>query len=193
MTNAINNENDSSRQIPSLESCQSTVHKIACVKVFKYKMCINHCIAFTGKLSESTRCFLCGSERHESKDKEFSILSPAQLITKRFHHKEFCKLMRYKKDVQLEANGISDIWNSKIIHKLKHEEIIIDGKRTGHKHFEDFRESAFALASDVINVFKTQKKSSWPILLIDYNLPPSLRTKKAFIIHVGIVPGKCFH
>ena len=65
--------------------------------------------------------------------------------------------MRYKKDVQLEANAISDIWDSKIIHKLKQEEIIIDGKSIGHKHFEDFRESAFALASDGINVFKTQR------------------------------------
>ena len=51
MTSAINNENGSSRQIPSLESCQSTIHKIAGVKGFKYKMCVNHCIAFTGNLS----------------------------------------------------------------------------------------------------------------------------------------------
>ena len=190
MADAINNENDSSKQIPSLETCQSEINKIASIRTFKYKMCINHCMAFTGNLSESRRCTLCGSERHETKDKEFSILSPAQLISKRFHHRDFCRLVQYKKEVDKGLNIISDIWNSNIIYQLKREEIVVDGKGTGHKHFEDFRESAFALASDGIGIFRTQQKSSWPVLLIDYNLPPKKKKKKAFIIHVGIIPGK---
>lgn len=89
-----------------------------------------------------------------------------------------------------QHNVISDIWNSNIIYQLKREEIVVDGRSIGHKHFEDFRESAFALACDGIGIFRKQQKSSWPVLLIDYNLPPNLRTKKAFIIHVGIIPGK---
>ena len=56
-------------------------------------------------------------------------------------------------------------------------------------HFEDFRESAIGLATDGINIFKSQRKSCWPILLIDYNLPPHLRMKNEFIVYLGVVPG----
>ena len=65
-------------------------------------------------------------------------------------------------------------------------------KNIGAKHFSDYRESAFGLASDCISIFKSQKKSCWPVLLVDYNLPPTLRTKTPFLIYLCVVPGVYF-
>ena len=189
---AVNKENTSIPNLPSYERCQSEVERLSNVKMFSYKMCVNHCMAFTDNLTNADKCYLCDTVRDRYKDKTFTIPSPSQLITKRFTNKEFCKLYTYKLEIDPYSNSLSDVWHSKIINHLKYEDIVIDGKNIGAKHFSDYRESAFGLASDGISIFKSQKKSCWPVLLVDYNLPPTLRTKTPFLIYLCVVPGVYF-
>jgi hypothetical protein len=57
---------------------------------------------------------------------------------------------------------------------------------------EDSRNVYFALAADGVNPFKQTRStwSTWPILLLNYNLPPWLYTKKFFIMLALLIPGK---
>jgi len=57
---------------------------------------------------------------------------------------------------------------------------------------EDPRNIQFGLALDGINPYKLMKSkySTWPILLINYNIPPWLAIKRAFVMLVLIIPGK---
>ena len=112
-------------------------------------------MAYTGHLSTLSKCSLCGLERTNHNQKQFQILSPKQLLTTRFSSKSFCHLLNYKRNLSTHYNKITDIWDSKLIKQLKKEEITIDGKRMGSKHFEDFRESAIGLATDGIGIFKS--------------------------------------
>jgi hypothetical protein len=66
------------------------------------------------------------------------------------------------------------------------------------RHFHDnvdptFREDArnihFALAADGVNPFK-QTRSTWPMMLLNYNLPPWLCTKKFFVLLALLIPRK---
>ena len=187
--NLVNEELLDNMFLPSTHLCEKTISNIANLKKYSFDICDNHCIAYTGKLSTHYRCHLCGQERGTANQKKFQIISPRQLLTKRFKSKEFCKLLDYKKQYTSASQRISDVWDSKLIQQLKKEEIVVDGKGLGAYHFKDFRESAIGLATDGIIVFKSQKRSCWPLLLIDYNLPPNVRIKQQFIIHVGVVPG----
>jgi hypothetical protein len=69
------------------------------------------------------------------------------------------------------------------------------------KHFDDnvnpsFKEDPqnvhFALAADGVNPFKQTRStwSTWPVLLMNYNLLPWLCTKKFFIMLALLIPGK---
>ena len=46
--------------------------------------------------------------------------------------------------------------------------ITIEGTKMESNHFKDERESALALATDGINIFRSQSRSCWPLFLIDY-------------------------
>ena len=56
----------------------------------------------------------------------------------------------------------------------------------------DPRNTHFALAADGVNPFKQNQLtwSTWPVLLLNYNLPPWLSTKKFFVLLALLIPGK---
>jgi hypothetical protein len=56
----------------------------------------------------------------------------------------------------------------------------------------DPRNAHFALAADGMNPFKQTVStwSTWPVTLLNYNLPPWLYTKNFFIILALLIPGK---
>jgi hypothetical protein len=56
----------------------------------------------------------------------------------------------------------------------------------------DARNVHFALAADGVNPFKQTRStwSTWPVLLLNYNLPPWLGTKKFFLMLRLLIPSK---
>jgi hypothetical protein len=56
----------------------------------------------------------------------------------------------------------------------------------------DARNVHFALAADGVNPFKQTRStwSTWPVVLLNYNLPPWLSTKKFFMMLCLLIPGK---
>ena len=87
---------------------------------------------------------------------------------------------------------IEDVWSGDLIKKLKQEFVVINGEIMPFKHFEDQRESALGLSTDGIQIFKSRSSTCWPVVLIDYLIPPQLRMKKGFLNHITVIPGKLF-
>jgi hypothetical protein len=56
----------------------------------------------------------------------------------------------------------------------------------------DAKNVHFALAADGVNPFKKTRStwSTWPVVLLNYNLPPWLSTKKFFLMLCLLIPGK---
>ncbi|KAG9123856.1 hypothetical protein FRC07_013733, partial [Ceratobasidium sp. 392] len=48
---------------------------------------------------------------------------------------------------------------------------------------------ALGLSTDGFGPFKSRKQSCWPLILFNYNLPPSIRTQLKYIMCVGVIPG----
>ena len=48
------------------------------------------------------------------------------------------------------------------------------------------------LAADGLNPFKQQRStwSTWPVMLLNYNIPPWLTTKNFFVMLALLIPGK---
>lgn len=56
---------------------------------------------------------------------------------------------------------------------------------------EDPRNTHLVLAADGVNPFKQNRStwSTWPVILLNYNIPPWLSTKKFFMILTLLIPG----
>jgi hypothetical protein len=57
---------------------------------------------------------------------------------------------------------------------------------------QEDRNIHLGLATDGVNPFKLQRTSwsTWPVMLLNYNIPPWLITKKFFIMLAMLIPGK---
>lgn len=56
----------------------------------------------------------------------------------------------------------------------------------------EHRNLRLGLATDGVNPFSVKRStwSTWPVLIMNYNLPPWMTTKKHFIMLSLIIPGK---
>lgn len=59
----------------------------------------------------------------------------------------------------------------------------------GHKYFEDPRDIALGFGTDGVGPFRRQKATCWPLLVYNYNLPPTKRFHDDNAICLGKVPG----
>ncbi|SGY58245.1 BQ5605_C006g04354 [Microbotryum silenes-dioicae] len=57
------------------------------------------------------------------------------------------------------------------------------------KYYENDVDVAFGLFTDGIQLFNKTQSECWPIMMINYNLPPEIRYKKKHLMTVGIIPG----
>ena len=65
----------------------------------------------------------------------------------------------------------------------------IDNEELPHYFFSDARDIALGLSTDGFAPFKRKKQTKWPIILINYNLPPNVQSQIRNIILLGTIPG----
>jgi hypothetical protein len=105
-----------------------------------------------------------------------------------FRNPTISSLMRWHEDNRSDREGGDDL--------VRHP---CDSKAWKHFHSsvdQTFENDAinvhFALATDGVNLFKQTRSiwSTWPVMLLNYNLPPWLSTKKFFLMLCLQIPGK---
>jgi hypothetical protein len=94
---------------------------------------------------------------------------------------------RYRKERQ---KGLKkDIFDGRLYRHFQHSHITVDGRTLPHQFFSDERDMALGLATDGFAPYKKQPITAWPLILVNYNLPPALRFRSKNIICVGCIPG----
>lgn len=73
--------------------------------------------------------------------------------------------------------------------ELLKKRIVVDGQDIGHTFFEDRRDIALGISTDGFAPWRRRKKTAWPIIAYNYNLPPEIRFHREHIISLGVVPG----
>ena len=89
-------------------------------------------------------------------------------------------------------------WQARRKKEGNNEECVSDSKAWKHidSLYPDFaseeRNIRLGMALDGVNLFSNQSlsHSTWPIVLLNYNLPPWLVTKRFFIMLALFIPGK---
>ncbi|XP_063936159.1 uncharacterized protein LOC135147220 [Daucus carota subsp. sativus] len=160
----------------------------------KIHACPNDCILYWGENKNKDSCKTCGVSRWKSvaqeADEDNSKI-PAKVmpyfpliprLQRLFMCKDFAKQMVWhaverKKDGKLRHPADAKAWQT------------MDAK---YPHFSsDSRNVRLGLATDGFNPFRKMNAthSTWPIVVVNYNLPPWLNMKPENLILSTIIPG----
>ena len=162
---------------------------------------LNSCVLFVGKHANATICYLCkvpqflpGTQTPQNRFLYYPLIPRLQA----FYTNSLLShiIHTYRADYKHNPQVISDVFNGNHYRSLLSKKVSIqlpDGTTAElpHFHFSDNRDIAFAMFSDSYQLFKKSHipKSATPIILVNLNLPPMLRTQLENLICLGVIPG----
>ena len=174
--------------------------KILCLMGMEYKKihsCPNDCILYRKEFEGLHKCPICGLSRYKVKDNE----DTSEDITKKgppakclwylpiiprfkrlFANPNDAKNLRWHADVR-KCDGM-----------LRHPADSLQWKKVDNEYPEFGKESRnirLGLATDGMNPFGSlsTNHSSWPVLLVIYNLPPGLCMKRKYMMLSMLISG----
>lgn len=106
--------------------------------------------------------------------------------------KSVAKQLRYRHNYTCTSDSdkvVQDIFDSSIYRNLLDRQVVVDGKTQDRKYFSDPRDVALGISLDGVTYFSRRRHSVWPVILINYNLSPKVRTRRDRIICYGVIPG----
>jgi len=166
-----------------------------------YHCCINSCIAYMGKYANLDVCPFCQEPRFFDSVKptpryKYLYIPLIPQLRAIFTNPTYWELCAYCGDHNYLSNQTADYCDGTHYRALlnKNMEIIHeDGQREvlQHKHFSDKQDIALGLFTDGFQLFKKSRvqKSATPLLLVNLNLPPTVRTHLDHLLCLGLAPG----
>ncbi|KAJ8502508.1 hypothetical protein ONZ45_g11699 [Pleurotus djamor] len=165
---------------------------LAAYKPKPYDCCINVCCCYTGSYAKLTACPFCKEPRRTADDrprKQFNYMPLIPRLRAYFQNPEMVEKMRYRGDYQPDPSKVTDVMDGAHYQKLCDTNVVIDGIPRSYKFFSSWRDLLLGLSTDGFAPFRRRKKTCWPLLVYNYNLPPEIRFLLEHVICVGVIPG----
>jgi hypothetical protein len=101
----------------------------------------------------------------------------------------FAMKMQYRSKHKHDPTNMTDVFDGSHYQHLRKTRVSVDNTMLPTYFFSDPRDIALGLSTDGFGPFKRRNKTAWPIILFNYNLPPSERFRKKNILPIGVIPG----
>ncbi|XP_073269941.1 uncharacterized protein [Primulina huaijiensis] len=159
----------------------------------KIHACPNDCCLFRKELKELDSCPKCGSSRWKVDKVTFKVRKEVPEKVLRYFH----VIPRFKKMFKSEEMAEDLIWNSNHKsqdHMMRHPVDSVAWDTINHKwpaFASDPRNLSLGLATDRFNPFGdlSSRYSCWPVILVNYNLPPFKCMSKENLMLTLLIPG----
>jgi hypothetical protein len=152
--------------------------------------CPNGCVLFRGVHKDAMVCPDCRSMRMVRRG---SSMVPQRVL------RYFPIIPRLKRMFRSPLQAAAMTWHARVDPRDKLVRHVSQGRAWAHvntsPHFENFgddpRNLRLGLTTDGINPFSEKRSvySTWPVLLLNYNVPPWMTTKKFFVMLSLLIPG----
>lgn len=176
----------------SLHRLRTRITFLSGVKPVIYDCCKNSCVCFTGPFETLDKCPYCAETRHKPSGAPWNVFSYIPLIPRLlnlFLNEDTANAMDYRKQYQHRPGTTADVFDGEHYRSLLHTRVTIEGEALPHRFFSQPTDIAMGLSTDGFGPFKRRKQSCWPLLLFNYNLPPTVRFRLTNVICLGVIPG----
>ncbi|RXW11282.1 hypothetical protein EST38_g14573, partial [Candolleomyces aberdarensis] len=102
---------------------------------------------------------------------------------------DIARKMRYRGEFKHQSAVMQDIMDGTHYRQLQDTFVSLDGHQLPHKYFNDPRDIALGFSTDGFCPFRRRKKTCWPLLIYNYNLPPEVRFWAQHVLCIGVIPG----
>lgn len=180
--------------LPSEWIAWRRVHLLSGVESYAFDCCVNSCCAFLGKHKERLTCLFCSEKRFNSKGLPRKVFHYTPLIPQLqalFRNPELVAKLGYRSraDADYAPELVRDVFDGAHYRALLGKQVHA-GKP--YCFFDDHRDLALGLSLDGFSLFKRRRQghsTAWPLILVNYNLTPEIRTHLEHILCVGVIPG----
>ena len=184
---------------------QTRVRFLSNLETASYDCCVNSCCCFLGTYENDDSCPFCGEGHYVEHSKDprkkytYTLLIPH--LHGMYDNKLMCRELLYRHEHKLPSDssnltsdldsaiGMTDIWDGKIYNELKGRHIGINGTQLNAKYFSDPHNLALGLSTDGFAPWHKWKYTAWPLLIINYNLPPDKQFHQKIILVLSVIPG----
>jgi hypothetical protein len=181
--------------LPSLSKIHSRIGFLSGYKPELYDCCPSSCCCYLGPYAELTACPFCKENRYQRDGKprkRFTYIPIIPRLIAFARNKEYSTKMQYRHQycsTEARDSISADIFDGTQYKKLCETHITVDTKTLPHKYFSDSRDIALGLSTDGFAPFNKRKKTAWPLLVFNYNLPPDIRFHAEHLLSLGVIPG----
>ena len=193
----FNHMRRSFRHKMTIDSEWVILHRLAVlsgIKPVNYHCCINSCVAYTDNYSHHLQCPFCHEPRYGvggRARRNFSYLPIIPRLQTFFQNPDMVEMLAYRKKYIREPGVLRDVFDSQWYQTLCQTKVVVDGVECPHLFFSGKHDLALSLAADGFLLFNRRRggPSATPLLLMNLNLPPHLRTHLENVICIGVIPG----
>lgn len=185
-------------RISSFYKTRQRIRRLANLNVRSIPMCPRACRAFSRpeqiEQAKHNGCSICSTPVFNSDGHPYltsDILPILPRILALYANKDMAKVMqtyRHEYLATADPDWIRDVFDTDWYKELLVTEAAFRGIPLGHPHFHRATDVAIGFWADGFKLFKVAGYDCWPLLGINYNLPPSERFLKHNVWLLGIIP-----
>lgn len=178
----------------SIYTLQQSILRLSGIKPVIYECCRRSCILFWGPHEELDECPYCKLSRQDDttdRPRAYFYYLPLipRLLGMYLNPELALKLKSYRSTLVHQPGIYNDIFDGRNFQDLASRRVVISGQEQSFDYFSDEHDIAFGLSFDGFCPFKHRKQSCWPIMGINYSLPPTDRFKLQHLVPFGVIPG----
>ncbi|QRV91937.1 Transposase family tnp2 [Ceratobasidium sp. AG-Ba] len=171
---------------------------LAGVSGVRIHCCVNSCVAFTGKYELNDECPYCGKPRYKDDLEKPGLQRPVRTflyipliprLVNMYRDKDMADKLGYRGRYKTRPGIIRDIFDGLLYQRLCERRVRTYKRYFDHRYFSMPTNIALGLATDGFGPFKSSQQTCWPLILFNYNLPPSIRFQLEHILCLGVIPG----
>ena len=185
------------QNVQSLYETQRRIAELSGLKPEYSDCCIKICCCFTGSYEKLDRCPFpeCQEPRYDKSGNprmRFQHLPVGPRLQAMFLNKDIIKLLDYRTNHTSRPDhpgSMSDVFDGKLYRELCKKFVQVGDQTFDHRYFEDKHDIALGLSLDGFPIFNKRNLSAWPVILINFSLPPDIRTHLIHLLCYGVIPS----
>jgi hypothetical protein len=186
--------------LPSEKHIRTRIKTLTGIQGVKIECCVNSCIAYTGIYRNLVECPYpkCREARFVPDPNKPGAQCPRRIffyipiiprLVNMFRDPAMASKLYYRSQRKYTPGIVKDIFDGRHYERLCKRHVSVAGKTLDHRYFELPTDIALGLSTDGFGPFKSRNQTCWPLLLFNYNLPPTIRTQLEHVLCVGVIPG----